>query len=134
MRRRSARRRRPLHDSLRAADRRTPTSELPLRLPDLDDFRPGDDPAGPLARAVDWRFFQKDGRWFARETNTMPQWAGSCWYYLRFLDPHDEREAWSQKAYDDWMPVDLYVGGGEHAVFTCSTRASGTRCCSTSAW
>ena len=64
--------------------------ELPLRLPDLDDFRPGDDPAGPLARAVDWRFFQKDGRWFARETNTMPQWAGSCWYYLRFLDPHDD--------------------------------------------
>jgi leucyl-tRNA synthetase len=93
-----------------------PDERLPLRLPDLDDFRPGDDPAGPLARAVDWRFFQKDGRWFARETNTMPQWAGSCWYYLRFCDPHDDREAWSQKAYDDWMPVDLYVGGGEHAV------------------
>jgi leucyl-tRNA synthetase len=93
-----------------------PAEELPLRLPDLDDFRPGDDPAGPLARAVDWRFFQKDGRWFARETNTMPQWAGSCWYYLRFCDPHDDREAWSPKAYDDWMPVDLYVGGSEHAV------------------
>jgi leucyl-tRNA synthetase len=93
-----------------------PAEELPLRLPDLDDFRPGDDPAGPLARAVDWRFFEKDGRWFARETNTMPQWAGSCWYYLRFCDPHDDREAWSQKACDDWMPVDLYVGGGEHAV------------------
>jgi leucyl-tRNA synthetase len=90
--------------------------ELPLRLPDLEDFRPGDDPAGPLARAVDWRFFQKDGKWFARETNTMPQWAGSCWYYLRFCDPHDDRAAWSPQAYDDWMPVDLYVGGSEHAV------------------
>jgi leucyl-tRNA synthetase len=90
--------------------------ELPLRLPDLDDFRPGTDPAGPLARAVDWRFFQRDGRWYARETNTMPQWAGSCWYYLRFLDPHNDREAWSDAAYRDWMPVDLYVGGSEHAV------------------
>ena len=93
-----------------------PETELPLRLPDLDDFRPGNDPAGPLARAVDWRFFQKDGRWYARETNTMPQWAGSCWYYLRFLDPRDEKEAWSARGYDDWMPVDLYVGGSEHAV------------------
>jgi leucyl-tRNA synthetase len=91
-------------------------SELPLRLPDLEDFKPGTDPAGPLARITDWRFFQKDGKWFARETNTMPQWAGSCWYYLRFLDPHDEREAWSAQGYADWMPVDLYVGGSEHAV------------------
>jgi leucyl-tRNA synthetase len=93
-----------------------PDAELPLRLPDLDDFKPGNDPAGPLARAVDWRFFQRDGKWFARETNTMPQWAGSCWYYLRYLDPKNDREGWSQKAYDDWMPVDLYVGGNEHAV------------------
>jgi leucyl-tRNA synthetase len=93
-----------------------PDEELPLRLPDLEDFRPGDDPAGPLARAVDWRFFQKDGLWFARETNTMPQWAGSCWYYLRFIDPHDDAAAWSAKADDDWMPVDLYVGGSEHTV------------------
>jgi leucyl-tRNA synthetase len=91
-------------------------SELPLRLPDLVDFRPGDDPAGPLARAADWRFFQKDGRWYARETNTMPQWAGSCWYYLRFLDPANQDEGWSDAAYDAWMPVDLYVGGAEHAV------------------
>jgi leucyl-tRNA synthetase len=90
--------------------------ELPLCLPDLEDFKPGDDPAGPLARAVDWRFFRKDGRWYARETNTMPQWAGSCWYYLRFVDPHNDREAWSREAYEDWMPVDLYVGGSEHAV------------------
>jgi leucyl-tRNA synthetase len=93
-----------------------PEAELPLQLPDLEDFKPGDDPAGPLARAADWRFFQKDGRWYARETNTMPQWAGSCWYYLRYLDPKDDREAWSAKSYADWMPVDLYVGGAEHAV------------------
>jgi len=70
----------------------------------------------PLARVGDWRFFQRDGRWFARETNTMPQWAGSCWYYLRFLDPDDDDKPWTMDAYDAWMPVDLYVGGAEHAV------------------
>ena len=91
-------------------------SELPLRLPELEDFRPGDDPAGPLARARDWRFFRKNEQWFARETNTMPQWAGSCWYYLRFVDPANDARAWSEEAYDAWMPVDLYVGGSEHAV------------------
>ena len=90
-------------------------SELPLLLPALEDYRPGD-PQGPLVRAVDWRFFQKDGKWFARETNTMPQWAGSCWYYLRFLDPTNTTELVSKAAYDAWMPVDLYVGGSEHAV------------------
>ncbi|MEO8904874.1 MAG: leucine--tRNA ligase [Polyangiaceae bacterium] len=90
-------------------------SELPLLLPELEDYRPGD-PQGPLVRALDWRFFQKDGKWFARETNTMPQWAGSCWYYLRFLDPTNEKEPFSKEAYDAWMPVDLYVGGSEHAV------------------
>jgi leucyl-tRNA synthetase len=91
-------------------------ADLPLRLPELDDFSPGDEPAGVLARALDWRFFQKDGTWFARETNTMPQWAGSCWYYLRFLDPKNEAEGWSRQADETWMPVDLYVGGAEHAV------------------
>jgi leucyl-tRNA synthetase len=91
-------------------------SALPLELPELEDFRPGNDPAGPLARAKDWRFFQKDGKWFARETNTMPQWAGSCWYYLRYLDPNDDKEPWTKQSYADWMPVDLYVGGSEHAV------------------
>jgi leucyl-tRNA synthetase len=92
-----------------------PESELPLLLPELEDYRPGD-PHGPLVRASDWRFFQKDGKWYARETNTMPQWAGSCWYYLRFLDPHNTQELCSKQAYDAWMPVDLYVGGSEHAV------------------
>lgn len=90
--------------------------ELPLQLPDLDDFGPGKDPAGPLARLADWRFFQRSGRWYARETNTMPQWAGSCWYYLRYLDPKNEREPWTARSYEDWMPVDLYIGGNEHAV------------------
>jgi leucyl-tRNA synthetase len=92
-----------------------PESELPVRLPELEDYRPGD-PAGPLARATDWRFFQKDGKWFARETNTMPQWAGSCWYYLRFIDPHNDSRIFSEQAQDDWLPVDLYVGGSEHSV------------------
>jgi leucyl-tRNA synthetase len=91
-------------------------AELPVVLPELEDFKPSGDPAGPLARAVDWRFFQKGGRWYARETNTMPQWAGSCWYYLRFLDPNNEDKIFDPKTYDDWMPVDLYIGGNEHGV------------------
>ncbi len=90
--------------------------DLPLQLPDLEDFRPGTDPAGPLARVPEWRFFQKDGTWYARETNTMPNWAGSCWYYLRFLDPTNETAPFSKEAYAAWMPVDLYVGGNEHGV------------------
>ena len=100
-------------------DYRTPIAvdenELPLLLPELEDYQPGD-PQGPLVRAVNWRFFQKNGQWYARETNTMPQWAGSCWYYLRYLDPHNDGAIFSEQAYDDWMPVDLYVGGAEHAV------------------
>ena len=91
-------------------------SELPLKLPLMEDFKPGDDPAGCLARAKDWRYFQKEGKWYARETNTMPQWAGSCWYYFRFLDPKNADEAFSKKVDEQWMPVDLYVGGAEHAV------------------
>ncbi|MBI4700242.1 MAG: leucine--tRNA ligase [Deltaproteobacteria bacterium] len=91
-------------------------AELPLCLPALDNYQPGDEPAGALARAVAWRYFERDGRWYARETNTMPQWAGSCWYYLRFLDPHAAGCGWSPQADRDWMPVDLYVGGAEHAV------------------
>ena len=98
----------------------SPTTSCPsCRLPDLDRLTsrlPTDQP-GPLARARRLALaLQRDGTWYARETNTMPQWAGSCWYYLRFLDPHNDQEAWSQQAYDAWMPVDLYVGGGEHAV------------------
>mmetsp|Transcript_13578 Transcript_13578/g.31849 ORF Transcript_13578/g.31849 Transcript_13578/m.31849 type:complete len:888 (-) Transcript_13578:41-2704(-) len=91
-------------------------SDLPLELPHMENFEPGDDPAGCLARAKDWRYFKKDGKWFARETNTMPQWAGSCWYYFRFLDPKNNDEAFSKQMDKDWMPVDLYIGGAEHAV------------------
>ena len=91
-------------------------SELPVKLPELEDFSPGEDPAGCLARCLDWRFFERDGEWFARETNTMPQWAGSCWYYLRFADPTNSKAAWSPEAERSWLPVDLYVGGAEHAV------------------
>lgn len=90
--------------------------DLPLELPQMDDYQPGDDPAGCLARAKDWRYFQQDGQWFARETNTMPQWAGSCWYYFRYLNPQNTESAFSEKDDKDWLPVDLYVGGAEHAV------------------
>eukprot|EP00597_Dinobryon_sp_UTEXLB2267_P004289 CAMPEP_0170069554 /NCGR_PEP_ID=MMETSP0019_2-20121128/8183_1 /TAXON_ID=98059 /ORGANISM="Dinobryon sp., Strain UTEXLB2267" /LENGTH=868 /DNA_ID=CAMNT_0010277623 /DNA_START=20 /DNA_END=2626 /DNA_ORIENTATION=- len=90
-------------------------SELPLTLPEMTDFHPGDDPQGCLARAKDWRFFQRDGQWFARETNTMPQWAGSCWYYLRFTDPNNSEGILGEEG-QSWLPVDLYVGGQEHAV------------------
>ena len=108
----------PTYDNKFRFDQPIPVdeSELPLKLPDMDDFAPGDDPQGCLARAKDWRFFQKDGQWFARETNTMPQWAGSCWYYLRFTDPKNGERPWSEEADGDWLPVDLYVGGQEHAV------------------
>jgi leucyl-tRNA synthetase len=82
----------------------------------MDDFKPGTDPAGCLARAKDWRYFKEDGKWFSRETNTMPQWAGSCWYYFRYTDPKNSEAAFSPKADEDWMPVDLYIGGAEHAV------------------
>lgn len=91
-------------------------ADLPLELPDMDDFRPGDDPRGCLARATDWRFFEKDGRWYCRETNTMPQWAGSCWYYIRFADPKNDEALVGESAEKSWLPVDLYVGGAEHAV------------------
>merc|ERR1712176_469804 len=91
-------------------------ADLPLELPYMKNFEPGDDPAGCLARAKDWRYFKKEGKWFSRETNTMPQWAGSCWYYFRFLDPKNNDEAFSKQMDKDWMPVDLYIGGGEHAV------------------
>ena len=90
--------------------------DLPLALPVMEDFQPGDDPAGCLARAKEWRYFFEDNQWFARETNTMPQWAGSCWYYFRFADSKNDKEAFSKEADSSWMPVDLYVGGSEHAV------------------
>ncbi len=99
-------------------------SELPLLLPELDDFRPSGDlkPSDefepPLARLREWleTTDPATGAPALRDTNTMPQWAGSCWYYLRFCDPNNEQAPWSEEAERYWMPVDLYVGGAEHAV------------------
>ena len=95
-----------------------PADQLPVELPPIDEYRPTADGKPPLARAGDeWLMVRlPDGRVGVRETNTMPQWAGSCWYYLRYLDPTNEREPWSKAAEQYWMPVDLYVGGVEHAV------------------
>lgn len=92
--------------------------ELPLTPPDVEDFRPAGDGQSPLAKVPEWVEVvdEKTGQKARRETNTMPQWAGSCWYYLRFLDPHNNEEAWGQEKEKYWMPVDLYVGGVEHAV------------------
>ena len=87
--------------------------ELPVELPPMEDFNPSETGEPPLSKATEWRTLA-DGS--LRETNTMPQWAGSCWYYLRYLDPHNDQAAWSSEAEKYWMPVDLYVGGSEHAV------------------
>ena len=92
--------------------------ELPLLLPDVADYKPSESGESPLAKANDWLNVTcpKTGKKGRRETNTMPQWAGSCWYYLRFIDPKNDQAAWDKKKEKDWMPVDLYVGGAEHAV------------------
>jgi leucyl-tRNA synthetase len=95
-----------------------PMSELPVELPQIDEYRPTADGRPPLARAPEW-LATKDpvtGEPATRETNTMPQWAGSCWYYLRFLSPQRDDVAWDPAEEKYWMPVDLYVGGSEHAV------------------
>ena len=92
--------------------------ELPLVPPDLSDFKPAGDGQSPLAKVKDWVEITdpKSGKPARRETNTMPQWAGSCWYYLRFCDPHNDEKAWGKTEEAYWMPVDMYVGGVEHAV------------------
>ncbi len=94
------------------------TDQLPVRLPPIDEYRPTDDGRPPLARAGDdWMLVElPDGRRGVRETNTMPQWAGSCWYYLRYLDPHNPAAPFSPELEAYWLPVDLYIGGVEHAV------------------
>lgn len=92
--------------------------ELPLTPPMVEDYKPSSDGSSPLARVKNWVQIQdpKTNKPAFRETNTMPQWAGSCWYYLRFCDPQNEKEAWSSEAEKYWLPVDLYIGGVEHAV------------------
>jgi leucyl-tRNA synthetase len=95
-----------------------PEKDLPLELPELDDFRPSDASQTPLERASDWIELKDPhtGETLRRDRNTMPQWAGSCWYYLRFCDPRNDGAPVSSEAERYWMPVDLYVGGAEHAV------------------
>ncbi|MDD6221412.1 MAG: leucine--tRNA ligase [Lachnospiraceae bacterium] len=91
-------------------------SDLPLELPAVTDYEPADDGQSPLAKATDWLNVTIDGQHGIRETNTMPQWAGSCWYYLRYLDPHNDKALADPELIHHWMPVDLYIGGAEHAV------------------
>jgi leucyl-tRNA synthetase len=90
--------------------------ELPLSLPELSKYQPGADGESPLSNATEWLHVSKNGRKGRRETNTMPQWAGSCWYYLRFIDPKNDKEPFDKAKEKYWMPVDLYIGGAEHAV------------------
>jgi leucyl-tRNA synthetase len=90
--------------------------ELPLRLPELEDYKPSGRPEPPLGKATDWVNVTRGGKRYQRETNTMPQWAGSCWYYLRYLDPRNDKAFCDPAKERAWMPVDLYVGGAEHAV------------------
>ncbi|MGN1388749.1 MAG: leucine--tRNA ligase [Bulleidia sp.] len=89
---------------------------LPLELPATDNYQPSADGESPLANCTDWLNVTIDGMKGKRETNTMPQWAGSCWYYIRYLDPHNDKALADRKLMDHWLPVDLYIGGAEHAV------------------
>ncbi|MHA8137950.1 leucine--tRNA ligase [Lactobacillaceae bacterium Scapto_B20] len=94
-----------------------PEDELPLRLPNTDNLKPSGTGESPLANVSDWvNVVDKNGRKGKRETNTMPQWAGSSWYYLRYIDPHNDKEIGDPEKIKYWSPVDLYVGGAEHAV------------------
>ena len=95
-----------------------PEAALPVTLPEVVRYEPTGTGESPLAAIANWvnTTCPTCGAPAKRETNTMPQWAGSCWYYLRFLDARNERQAWAEQHDRDWMPVDLYVGGAEHAV------------------
>lgn len=92
--------------------------ELPLRLPITDNIKPSGTGESPLANITDWVNVvdPETGKKGRRETNTMPQWAGSSWYYLRYIDPHNKKELANYEKLERWMPVDIYVGGAEHAV------------------
>jgi leucyl-tRNA synthetase len=91
--------------------------QLPLELPVLEKYLPGESGESPLSNATEWlTVTDKSGRKGRRETNTMPQWAGSCWYYLRFIDPANDKMIFNPEKEKYWMPVDLYIGGAEHAV------------------
>ena len=90
--------------------------DLPLELPEVESYLPTNDGLSPLARNKDWVNISINGKNYLRETNTMPQWAGSCWYFLRFIDPYNSNEFANKDLVKYWMPVDLYIGGAEHAV------------------
>jgi len=92
--------------------------DLPVMLPEVENYKPSDDGKSPLSLVKNWvEVKDESGNIIGlRETNTMPQWAGSCWYFLRFTDPNNTNEAWSKEKENYWMPVDLYIGGQEHAV------------------
>ena len=97
--------------------RGVPVEDLPIDLPQLEDFKPHGRPEPPLEKADDdWLYPVIDGVKYKRETNTMPQWAGSCWYFLRFIDPDNDGAFIDPELEKQWMPVDLYIGGAEHAV------------------
>ena len=93
-------------------------NDLPLTLPELADYKPTGTGEPPLAKATEWVNVvdPATGKKGLRETNTMPQWAGSCWYYLRYIDPHNDKAFADPALLKEWLPVDLYVGGAEHAV------------------
>lgn len=94
-----------------------PEDQLPLRLPEVDNIMPSGTGESPLVNVDDWvNVVDENGRKGKRETNTMPQWAGSSWYYLRYMDPHNDKEIVSPEAEVYWKNVDLYIGGAEHAV------------------
>lgn len=94
-----------------------PEDELPLRLPKTDNIKPSGTGESPLANLDDWvNVVDENGRHGKRETNTMPQWAGSSWYFLRYVDPHNQAALADFNKLKQWLPVDLYVGGAEHAV------------------
>jgi leucyl-tRNA synthetase len=93
-----------------------PYAELPLVLPELTDYKPAGDGKPPLSKEGNWLHVDVNGVQGERETNTMPQWAGSSWYYARFIDPSNDKELGDKKLLDHWLPVDCYVGGSEHAV------------------
>ena len=95
-----------------------PEKDLPVMLPEVENYKPSDDGKSPLSLIDNWvEVKDKNANIIGlRETNTMPQWAGSCWYFLRFTDPNNTNEAWSKENENYWMPVDLYIGGQEHAV------------------
>ncbi|WAA11769.1 leucine--tRNA ligase [Fervidibacillus halotolerans] len=95
-----------------------PEEELPLTLPKMKEIQPSGTGESPLANAKDWLEVTdpKTGKKGRRETNTMPQWAGSCWYYLRYIDPHNDKMLADPEKLKRWLPVDIYIGGAEHAV------------------